>query len=449
MQKFENIKAFQGKYTSFDKIEIVSTQKSFRNWLIAFFAFLLLMLFMPWTQNIQTSGKVTTLRPSERPQTIHSTIAGRVEKWYVNEGQLVKKGDTILHLTETKTDYFDPNLLARTNEQVDAKSSAVASYKGKFAALEGQIEAMKSELKFKKEQLANKVLQEGQKLVALENELIATEAETQVADKQYVRTRELEQKGIKSLTDLEDKRVKFQGMQAKLVAAQNKISVAKNELENAKLQLSTIQNEYLGKIAKSESEKFSTLSDRFEAEGNVSKLKIQYENYAQRSSFYFITAPQDCYVTKAITAGLGETVKEGEAVVSILPANYQLAVELFVEPIDLPLISVGNEFRFIFDGWPAFVFSGWPNQSFGTYSGLIFAIDNNVSENGKYRALVQTNAAEQTWPTALRPGGGVKGIALLNDVPVWYEIWRQLNGFPPDFYKQFKGKEKKKEKAFQ
>jgi hypothetical protein len=23
---------------------------------------------------------------------------------------------------------------------------------------------------------------------------------------------------------------------------------------------------------------------------------------------------------------------------------------------------------------------------------------------------------------------------LLNDVPVWYEIWRQLNGFPPEYY---------------
>jgi len=22
----------------------------------------------------------------------------------------------------------------------------------------------------------------------------------------------------------------------------------------------------------------------------------------------------------------------------------------------------------------------------------------------------------------------------LNDVPVWYEIWRQINGFPPEYY---------------
>jgi hypothetical protein len=31
-------------------------------------------------------------------------------------------------------------------------------------------------------------------------------------------------------------------------------------------------------------------------------------------------------------------------------------------------------------------------------------------------------------------GSGASGIALLNDVPIWYELWRQLNGFPPDYY---------------
>ena len=30
-------------------------------------------------------------------------------------------------------------------------------------------------------------------------------------------------------------------------------------------------------------------------------------------------------------------------------------------------------------------------------------------------------------------GSGVYGWALLDDVPVWYELWRQINGFPPDY----------------
>jgi hypothetical protein len=35
-------------------------------------------------------------------------------------------------------------------------------------------------------------------------------------------------------------------------------------------------------------------------------------------------------------------------------------------------------------------------------------------------------------------GSGVMGIALLGDVPIWYELWRQLNGFPPDMYMDMK-----------
>jgi len=43
-------------------------------------------------------------------------------------------------------------------------------------------------------------------------------------------------------------------------------------------------------------------------------------------------------------------------------------------------------------------------------------------------------------------GSGADGIALLNDVPVWYEIWRQLNGFPADYYTQEQKDQLAKEK---
>jgi hypothetical protein len=136
-----------------------------------------------------------------------------------------------------------------------------------------------------------------------------------------------------------------------------------------------------------------------------------------------------------MVAGLGETVKEGEAIVSIMPANATLAVEMYVKPIDLPLIAQGNRVNLIFDGWPAFVFSGWSNLTFGTYEATVFGIDNNIGANGHYRVLLAPQETTKPWPEALRPGGGAQCIALLEDVPLWYELWRQLNSFPPDFYK--------------
>ena len=102
------------------------------------------ILFLPWTQNISGSGAVTTLKPNQRPQTIQSAIAGRIEKWYVQEGDFVKKGDTILFISEIKEDYFDPNLVQNTKSQVDAKRLAGESYGGKVTSLSAQINAIEN-----------------------------------------------------------------------------------------------------------------------------------------------------------------------------------------------------------------------------------------------------------------------------------------------------------------
>ncbi|MEM9917477.1 MAG: biotin/lipoyl-binding protein [Bacteroidota bacterium] len=421
------------KYSVFSQAELPPANRMFRNWLVGTFTILLLLLLTPWTQNVQMKGKLTTLQPDQRPQTIHSTIAGRIEKWYVREGQLIKRGDTIVYLSEIKADYFDPQLVDRAGLQLEAKEGAVESYARKVGALEDQLQAMEQELAFKQSQLKNKIRQSELKVESEKAAVEQARVNYDIAIYQYNRTDTLFQKGIKSLSDLEGKRIKMQSTKAKLIATENKLLESQNELEITKLTFNTLANEYAAKMAKTESDKFSTLSNRFDAEGSVNKLRNTYENYARRSSFYYITAPQDCYVTKALKPGIGETLKEGEALVSIMPANYELAVELFIRPMDLPLLNIGEEVRFIFDGWPAIVFNGWPNMSFGTFSGDIVAVDQMTSENGLYRLLVGPNDIEKPWPKALRVGSGAEGIALLKRVPLWYELWRQLNGFPPEF----------------
>lgn len=419
---------------AFAKCNLSSANRMFTRWLVGTLLIILVFFFLPWTQNIQSKGKVTTLRPEHRPQTIHSTIAGRIEKWYVQEGQLVNKGDTIVFLSEIKAEYFDPDLIPRTGEQVKAKEGAIGSYKEKANALQEQIEAMRIELKLKREQLQNKIQQTQLKIESDSIELERAIIDSDIAVRQRDRSQEMYNKGINPLIDLEQKNLKVQETKAKQVAAENKLLTSQNELLNARIELNSVTYEYNQKIAKASSDRFSTLSDLYSAEADVSKLRIQEANYSQRGQFYYITAPQDAYITKALKPGIGETIKEGDAIVSIMPADYELAVEIYVRPMDLPLLGMGQEVRFIFDGWPAFIFSGWPGFSFGTYSGQIVAIDNMISEGGEYRILVAPYNSEKTWPDALRPGSGAQGIALLNDVPVWYEIWRRLNGFPPDYY---------------
>lgn len=177
-------------------------------------------------------------------------------------------------------------------------------------------------------------------------------------------------------------------------------------------------------------------------------MQVDLANYTVRAGNYFVTAPQNGYITKAVVTGLGETVKEGDPLVSVMPAGQALAVELYVRPMDMPLINKDQKVRFMFDGWPSVVFSGWPNTSYGTFGGKVVAIDNFISPNSKYRILVGPDEADRPWPNALRVGGGAVGFALMKDVPIWYELWRQINGFPADLYtepgKEAQGSTKKK-----
>src|SRR5690606_15931518 len=224
----------------------------------------------------------------------------------------------------------------------------------------------------------------------------------------------------------------FQEVQTAWGSSENRYLSSKNELITARIDLEAIDNDFKDKLAKAESDMYTAMSSQFDAEASTTKLENQYSNYERRTGYRHILAPQDGYIAKAVQVGIGETIKEGDQIVQIVPANADLAVEMYVEPVDLPLIKVGNKVRFIFDGWPAIVFSGWPQISNGTFGGVVVAIDKFAGVNNQYRVLVIEDPEEEAWPDLLRMGSGADGIAILNNVPVWYEIWRQLNGFPAD-----------------
>ena len=224
---------------------------------------------------------------------------------------------------------------------------------------------------------------------------------------------------------------------AKLTSKQNKYLGTKNELLNAQIELSSVQSEYADKMAKVRSDRSSAISNRFDTESQIAKLEILYSSYERRSQFYYVIAPQSGYVTQIFKKGIGELVKETDPLLAIMPENPQLAIETFVRPMDYPLLKNGQTALLVFDGWPAFVFSGWPNQSYGAFRGKVIAVDNVANEKGMYRILISPyEKSDKPWPAELRVGTGAEVSLLLNDVPLWYEFWRQLNGFPPDYYEE-------------
>ncbi len=391
-------------------------------------------MFLPWTQNINSKGYVTTLLPEQRPQAIQSVISGRLEKWYVREGDHVEKGDTIVYISEVKSEYFDPNIIIRTEEQYKAKQQSVLAYEEKIKALQVQYEALQASFYLKREQTQNKILQERNKYSMDSIDLSNYQNNLSIAENQYKRTKELYVQGLKTLTDLQDKEYKQQAAFAKLTNQESKLFNQQNIISNLQLELLAIEQDYADKMAKSQSDLHSAVSAKLESSVEVSKLQSKLSNYTERQKFYYITAAQSGYITQTLKKGLGETIKEGTDIATIMPERYQLAVELYLKPQDIPLLHLGDHVQLRFDGWPALVISGWPEAATGFFKGEIVAIDQFIGSNGYYRIMIRPEESEKLWPEKLSIGTGANAFILLNNVPIWYELWRQLNGFPPDYY---------------
>lgn len=424
MKKIREIIETQYKsegFKSFTKVYRSGRNSRVRYWFYGVLISIVLTLMLPWTQNIRSKGYVTTLKQEQRPQELNSVIAGRIVKWYVNEGDNVNPGDTIVQLAEIKDNYLDPELLQRTQEQIVAKKSGIDFYDTKVIATNAQLNALTQAMNLKLKQLSMKIIGDSMEAVAASNDL-------KIAEAQFKRQQVMRDSGLASLVQLEQRNQYYQSALAKKASADIKFM-------NARTELYQVRQEYAEKMFKAQGEKATAQSEIAAGQAELSKLSNQYANYKIRNGLYFLIAPQSGQVVKASKSGINEILKEGEKIAEIVPDKIDYAVELYVRPVDLPLLSKGQQVRFMFDGFPAIVFSGWPAKSYGTFSGKIVAVENSVSSNGKFRVLVGEDSTIKKWPRTLKMGAGAQGIALLKDVPIWYELWRNINGFPPDYYK--------------
>jgi multidrug resistance efflux pump len=405
--------------------------RTFVRWVVGLFAVVLAALLLPWQQSVQGRGTVSALRPMDRPQTVPSAIAGQIAEWYVAEGQAVTAGTPLVRISEVKDAYLDPRTVERLQQQLAAKSGAIGSKGAKADALASQIAALERGRTLKRRQVENKLAQAAFLVQKDSAGFEAAALDSAIARDQLLRMENLQQEGLLSVNQLQAFRLKAQQADAKVVEKRNDLLKSRSELLNARIDLDALEAEYGDKIAKARAERSGTLAEVDEGRGEVAKLENQVAYTAKRAEFYVIRAPQDGIVVKAIRAGVGEQIKEGDPIVTVAPAHPQQAVELYVKAMDVPLLRKGRKVRLQFDGWPALQFSGWPSVSVGTFGGVIQVVDQVNGANGSFRVLVVPDPDDEPWPAQLRMGSGVYGWALLDNVRVWFEVWRQLNGFPP------------------
>jgi multidrug resistance efflux pump len=356
-------------------------------------AFVIILIVAPWIQNVAGSGIVTSFSPDQRPQTIDALIEGRIEKWYVKEGDYVREGDTIVVLRDIDTKFLDPKFQER--QQV-IRDNEVA---------EAQLEVIIAK---------QKVIQAKAKVLAAEAAVTNANIDAATARVRYERAESLFSQGLASRRELETNLLALQKALNDSVKARTNLEVENQALANANTELQAKQRLAEAKIAKSD---------------------LELGNVTNRRNFGVVLSPINGYVTRIMQVGDGQAVKKNEKLAIVVPETDDIAAEIYIGSLDAAIVDTGRKVRLQFAGFPAIQApgGGFPHFAIGTFGGIVKVIDAVDDGSGRYRVLVVPDPNDKPWPSRayLRQGTEVTGWILLNEVPLGYELWRQLNGFPP------------------
>lgn len=189
-----------------------------------------------------------------------------------------------------------------------------------------------------------------------------------------------------------------------------------------------------GLVSKRDVEQIQIKLDNLRAKAAKSKGELNKIKVSQaRQSIQTKVAPTDGTIVRLLSAGNSTHVKAGQSLASFIPDEVERSVVISVNGLDAPLVKAGRKVRLQFDGWPVFQFSGWPSTAVGTFGGVVQFVEPIADEKGRFNVWIQEDQTQPPWPSAhyARLGSRVRGWIILEEVKLGYELWRQLNNFPP------------------
>jgi multidrug resistance efflux pump len=394
--------------------------------LIMLIATICLMAFAPWQQTITGEGYVIAYAPRERQQTLEAIIEGRIIRWNeeLYENARVAKGDFIAEISD-----IDAGYATRLGEQLANTASILESSKKIVNATEGQLNAYRQVQREIEAAQSAYVRSAMEKVSAAEQKLAIAEAAIPQLKAAFDRAKELHAGGNIALE-------KLQEIERKLLESQGKVKEESANLSAARAELMGKQSDreaYIHKAAADVSYYEGALDKaRAEAEKADKDLNDMKSKVARQDQL--ITAPFDGYIVHISSNGGSQLVKKGDAICTLVPYTKDRAVQVWLDGNDAPLVEAGRHVRLQFEGWPAIQFAGWPSVAVGTFGGTVVSVDMVDNGKGKFRCQILPDATDsEQWPEErfLRQGVRANGWVLLEQVPLWFEVWRKLNGFPP------------------
>lgn len=387
------------------------------------------LYFTPWQQSAAGSGRVVAYAPDERRQNLEAPLEGRVLRWLVREGSIVKKGEPIVDLTDN-----DPEILVRLRSERDAIAARLDAAKARARSLESRIDSLDDSRKSGIAAAESRIRMANQRVIASEQALALANATLNTAKLNVERQKSLAEQGLTSkrqleLTELEETRAQTEVERAKVTLA-----AAKSEEVALSSDRSKVANDGTASLNDARASQSAAEAEVANASAELARIEVRLARQSAQS----VTAPRDGTVFRIVANGhAGEIVKAGDVLAVLVPDTTDRAVELWISGNDIPLVREGATARIQFEGWPAVQFSGWPSVAVGTFAGRVDFVDAHDDGAGRFRVLVVPERGT-TWPAAiyLRQGVRTQGWVQLGRVRLGYELWRQFNGFPPSLPKE-------------
>lgn len=408
-----------------------ASQRFARFLIVGLFLSIIAMGVLPWQQTSRGTGQVAAFIPQDRQQPIESPSEGVVATIApgLKEGSFVKKDQLLLEISP-----FAANERSQLEEQKKQVGLKLAADREKKAATQRMVKGYENARDFTVSS-ANEMIESARAKLKAKQELIPKyETEEWQARTNFERQRGLASKGVKAPREIEILEAKWQSSLAMLKSLGEEIESLNNEVQSkieereAKREKGQADVEYaLSLVSEVDSKISATQKEIAEIEVKLGKMDR-----------FVVHAPRNGTILRMPIYELGQTLKKGQSLMTLIPETDNLAVELAINGNDLPLVQVGQEVRLQFEGWPAVQFAGWPSVAVGTFGGKVATIDATDNGKGSFRILVQPEFEQvegewvSTWPEErfLRQGVRANGWVMMKNVTLGYEIWRQLNGFP-------------------
>ena len=428
--------ATSSKLRAWEAVQIPERLKfSSRLAILLLLLFAAIIVFVPWTQTITVNGQLSAYTPYERPQDIESQITGRIKKWHIFEGVRVKQGDLILELDDYDPNFMSPELLPLLEQRKQALSETRRAALGRAEQLDKRIKEMQNLVKAAVPSAQARVVEAENKVREAHQKVEAAKIAVTTAELNVDRHRQLAEQGLVSQRELEVTIQAAIASKADYTGAQAHLKAAEQAMKALSFGRDQVSAEVLQRLLDAEAARDASVAEAAKATDQLADISLRMSNAEQRRVASRILAPIDGTVVKMAQSGVGETVRPGDKLVRISPASADKAVEMVADGLDAPLLNVGRKVKILFYGIPAIPLPAWPDVMYGTYQGVIKVIDQVDDGKGNFRFWVVPDPDEKPWPPQehVRQGTKVMGWVILNRVPLWYELWRRFNLFPPDY----------------